>query len=179
VVASINRLMRSFPHVVLTQDWHPPGHRSFASAYPGRASYDVATLPYGDQTLWPDHCVQGSPGADFHPRLEATQAELILRKGFHREVDSYSAFRENDRRTTTGLAGYLRERGFRRVVLAGLAYDFCVLWSAQDARRFGFEAVVIADACRALDLAGSRADADRGLAEAGVRMASSAELALA
>jgi nicotinamidase/pyrazinamidase len=179
VVASINRLMRSFPHVVLTQDWHPPGHRSLASAYPGRASYDVATLPYGDQTLWPDHCVQGSPGADFHPRLEATQAELILRKGFHREVDSYSAFRENDRRTTTGLAGYLRERGFRRVVLAGLAYDFCVLWSAQDARRFGFEAVVIADACRALDLAGSRAGAARGRAEAGVRMASSAELALA
>lgn len=171
IVAPVNRLIAAFDHVVLTQDWHPPGHRSFASTHPGRAAFETVAMPYGPQILWPDHCVQGSPGAAFRDDLRAGGAELVLRKGFHRDIDSYSAFFENDRTTPTGLAGYLRERGFGRVVLAGLAYDFCVLWSAEDARRLGFEAVVVADACRALDVDGSRADADRRLAAAGAAIA--------
>jgi nicotinamidase/pyrazinamidase len=168
VVPEANRLMESFAHVVLTQDWHPPGHRSFASAHPGREPYEVAAMSYGPQILWPDHCVQGASGADFHAGLDTTRAELVLRKGFRREIDSYSAFFENDRATPTGLGGYLRERGFRRLFLAGLAFDFCVLWSAEDAVRLGFEALVVEDACRALDVMGSKAEAHRRLAAAGV-----------
>lgn len=176
VVAEINRLMGRFPHVVLTQDWHPAGHRSFASAHAGRRPYEAIPLPYGAQMLWPDHCVQGTSGAAFHPGLEADRAELVLRKGFRAEIDSYSAFFENDRTTPTGLAGYVRERGFRRVIVAGLAYDCCVLWSAEDARRLGFEVVVVQEACRALDVAGSKADADRRFVEAGAVLALAAEL---
>jgi nicotinamidase/pyrazinamidase len=162
-VPVINRLVRRFRHVALTQDWHPPGHGSFASAWPGRAPYETVDLPYGPQVLWPDHCVQGTAGAAFHPDLDAPQAELVIRKGFRREIDSYSAFFENDRSTPTGLAGYLRERGFTRLFLAGLAYDFCVLWSAEDARRLGFEVAVVEDACRAIDLDGSAQKAHRTL----------------
>jgi nicotinamidase/pyrazinamidase len=162
-VPVINRVVRRFRHVALTQDWHPPGHGSFASAWPGRAPYETVDLPYGPQVLWPDHCVQGTAGAAFHPDLDAPQAELVIRKGFRREIDSYSAFFENDRSTPTGLAGYLRERGFTRLFLAGLAYDFCVLWSAEDARRLGFEVAVVEDACRAIDLDGSAQKARRTL----------------
>jgi len=167
VAPLISRLAAGFAHVVLTQDWHPPGHASFASSHPGQAAYQTITAPYGPQVLWPDHCVQGSPGADFHPDLKVPHAELILRKGFHARIDSYSAFFENDRTTATGLTGYLRERGFRRVFLAGLAFDFCVLWSAEDARRLGFETVVVEDACRSLDVDGSASAARERLRAAG------------
>lgn len=155
VMPVINRLMGRFAHCILTQDWHPHGHQSFASAHPGREPFQTIKAPYGEQTLWPDHCVQGSRGAGFHPALQTDRAELILRKGFRPQIDSYSAFYENDRLATTGLAGYLRERGFTRLFLAGLATDFCVRYSAEDARREGFEVVVIEDACRAIDLDGS------------------------
>jgi nicotinamidase/pyrazinamidase len=155
VVPVINRLAARFAHVILTQDWHPPGHHSFASVHAGRRPLEIVDLGYGSQTLWPDHCVQGSPGAGFHPDLETAGAELVLRKGFRRELDSYSAFLENDRRTPTGLAGYLRERGLRRLFLAGLAFDFCVGWSAKDARQLGFQSLVVEDACRAIDVDGS------------------------
>lgn len=168
VVPAINRLAGRFAHVLLTQDWHPPGHRSFASAHPGAAPFDTVEAPYGAQTLWPDHCVQGTPGADFHEDLDTTRAELIVRKGFRPEIDSYSAFYENDRATPTGLAGYLRARGFTRLVLAGLATDFCVHFSAVDAVRDGFAAVVIEDACRAIDLDGSLGKARQAMAQAGV-----------
>ncbi len=159
VVPIINELMGGFAHCILTQDWHPQGHQSFASAHPGRKPLQTIEAPYGEQTLWPDHCVQVSRGAEFHPVLQTDQAELIVRKGFRPQIDSYSAFYENDRQTTTGLAGYLRERGFSRLFFAGLATDFCVRYSAEDARREGFEAVVIEDACRAIDLEGSLAAA--------------------
>jgi nicotinamidase/pyrazinamidase len=159
IVPLVNRLMDAFPHVLLTQDWHTPGHSSFASSHPGKAPFETVELPYGTQVLWPDHCVQGSNGAAFHPDLDVTQAELVVRKGFCRDIDSYSALYENDHVTRTGLAGYLRERGFSHVYLCGLATDFCVRWSAVDARREGFEATVIADACGAIDLEGSLDDA--------------------
>src|SRR6516162_4871083 len=165
VVPVINRLATNFKHVVLTQDWHPAGHLSFASAHPGRKPYDTIAVAYGPQILWPDHCVQGTLGAEFHKNLRVAHAELILRKGYHREIDSYSAFYENDRRTRTGLAGYLRERGFTRVFIAGLAFDFCVRFSGEDARREGFEPIVIEDACRGIDVGGSMAKARRVLAE--------------
>jgi nicotinamidase/pyrazinamidase len=168
VLPAIGRLMPRFAHVALTQDWHPVGHRSFASAHPGRAPFDTATFPYGEQTLWPDHCVQGTHGADFHPALEVARAEVVIRKGFRPEVDSYSAFFENDRITPTGLTGYLRERGFRRLVLCGLATDFCVAYSSVDARRQGFEVVVALEACRAIDQAGSLAASLTRMQEAGV-----------
>ncbi len=155
VVMPINALAAHFAHVVLTQDWHPAGHHSFASSHPGRAPFETITAAYGPQVLWPDHCVQGSAGAAFHPALDVPHAALVLRKGFRREIDSYSAFYENDRTTPTGLAGYLRERGLARIFLAGLAFDFCVRYSAEDARRLGFEAIVIEDACRGIDLDGS------------------------
>ncbi len=155
IVPLVNRLMDAFPHVLLTQDWHTPGHSSFASSHPGKAPFETLELPYGTQVLWPDHCVQGSDGAAFHSDLDVTQAELVVRKGFRRDIDSYSALYENDHVTSTGLAGYLRERGFTHVYLCGLATDFCVRWSAVDARREEFEATVIADACRAIDLEGS------------------------
>ena len=172
VVPVINRLTERFDHVLLTQDWHPPGHGSFASSHPGSAPFDVIAMSYGEQTLWPDHCLQGAPGAAFHPQLATTRAELVIRKGFRPEIDSYSAFFENDRRTPTGLAGYLRERGLRRIFLAGLATDFCVYYSAVDARRLGFEAVLIEPGCRAIDLAGSLDAAWAGMAEAGVQRVS-------
>ena len=159
IVPAVNRLADDFAHVVLTQDWHPAGHASFASAHPGRRPYETVELPYGPQILWPDHCVQSTPGAAFHPGHDIPHAELVLRKGFHAAIDSYSAFRENDRRTATGLAAYLRERGFERVTLCGLATDFCVLYSALDAREAGFAASVVLDACRGIDVEGSLARA--------------------
>jgi nicotinamidase/pyrazinamidase len=155
IIAPINRLATRFPHVLLTQDWHPADHVSFASRHPGRRAFDVVELPYGTQTLWPDHCIQGTPGAALHGGLEAPRAELIIRKGFHREIDSYSTFFENDHRTPTGLAGYLRDRGLTHIFLAGLATDFCVSWSAIDGRRLGFEVTVFLGACRAIDTSGS------------------------
>jgi nicotinamidase/pyrazinamidase len=155
VVPVINGLARRFAHVVLTQDWHPEGHSSFASANPGRKPFETAAFPYGPQVLWPDHCVQGTPGAEFHADLDAPHAELVLRKGYRRAIDSYSAFYENDHATPTGLAGYLRERGLKRVFVVGLALDFCVRYSAEDARRAGFDAVVVEDACRGIDMGGS------------------------
>jgi nicotinamidase/pyrazinamidase len=169
VVPVINRLATRFDHVVLTQDWHPPGHSSFATSHSGAAPFETIDMPYGPQTLWPDHCIQGTAGAAFHRQLETGRAELVIRKGFRREIDSYSAFFENDRRTPTGLAGYLRERGLRRIFLAGLATDYCVYYSAADARRLGFEAVVVEAGCRAIDLAGSLDAAWAAMAEAGVQ----------
>ncbi len=168
VVEPINRLAVQFRHVVLTQDWHPAGHLSFASSHPGRRPMETIEAPYGPQILWPDHCVQGSPGAAFHPALNVRHAGLVLRKGCDAAIDSYSAFFENDRRTPTGLGGYLRERGFRRVFLCGLALDFCVRYSAEDARRSGFEVVVVEDACRAIGVGGSIADTMSAFARAGV-----------
>jgi nicotinamidase/pyrazinamidase len=152
ILPLVNRLARAFPNVVLTQDWHPRGHHSFASIHPGAAPHDMVQFSYGAQMLWPDHCVQGTSGAAFHEELELPNATLILRKGFRPEIDSYSAFFENDRQTQTGLAGYLRERGLKRVFLAGLAFDFCVGYSAIDAVRQGFAALVIEDACRAIEV---------------------------
>jgi nicotinamidase/pyrazinamidase len=169
VVPVINRLAERFDHVVLTQDWHPPGHSSFATSHPGSAPFETIAMPYGRQVLWPDHCVQGTPGAAFHPQLVTQRAELVIRKGFRNEIDSYSAFYENDRRTPTGLAGYMRERGFRRVFLAGLATDYCVYYSAVDARRLGFDTVLIEAGCRAIDMAGSLDAAWAAMAEAGVQ----------
>ena len=168
VVPVVNRLGSRFAHVVLTQDWHPHGHQSFASSHPGRKPFETITLPYGDQVLWPDHCVQGTTGAEFHGRLQVPHAELVLRKGYHRAIDSYSAFFENDRTTPTGLSGYLRERGLKRLFVAGLALDFCVRYSAEDAHRAGFGVVVIDDACRAIDVEGSAAATRRSLAELGI-----------
>jgi len=169
VVPTINRFLQRFGHVVLTQDWHPAGHSSFASSHPGAAPFETIAMPYGQQTLWPDHCVQGTSGAAFHPDLSTVAAELVIRKGFRPEIDSYSAFHENDRQTPTGLAGYLRERGLTRIFLVGLATDYCVYYSAVDARRLGFEAVVIESGCRAIDLAGSLAAAWTGMQQAGVQ----------
>ena len=176
VVPVINRLAPRFGHAVLTQDWHPSGHASFASSHPGRRPHEVIETSYGPQVLWPDHCVQGTEGAAFRAELEVRPAELVMRKGFHAAIDSYSAFFENDRRTATGLAGYLRDRGFARLFLAGLALDFCVLWSAEDARRLGFEAMVIEDACRAIDLNGSAAAARRRLTDAGAAVVTATEV---
>ena len=169
VVPVVNRLTAQFAHVVLTQDWHPAGHSSFASQHDGAAPFESITMRYGPQTLWPDHCVQGTPGAALHASLEADRAELIIRKGFRRDIDSYSAFFENDRTTPTGLAGYLRERGLTRLFLVGLATDFCVHYSAVDARQLGFEAIVVDAGCRAIDLSGSLAAAYAQWSEVGVQ----------
>jgi nicotinamidase/pyrazinamidase len=177
IVAPINRLAAAFGSVLMTQDWHPADHGSFASQHRGTAPFQSVELAYGRQTLWPDHCVQGTWGADFHEAVHLPQAELVLRKGFRRAIDSYSAFVENDRRTPTGLAGYLRERGLRRLFLVGLATDFCVHYSALDGRAAGFEVVVLEDLCRAIDLEGSLAAARRDMAAAGARLADSRELA--
>lgn len=155
IVPVVNRLAGDFAHVVLTQDWHTPAHSSFASAHEGKQPYETVAMPYGEQILWPDHCVQGTRGAAFHPGLDIPHAELVLRKGYHPAIDSYSAFRENDRKTATGLAGYLKERGFTRVALCGLATDFCVLYSALDAVAAGFATSVLLDACRGIDVDGS------------------------
>jgi nicotinamidase/pyrazinamidase len=168
IVPALTRLAGEFSHVVLTQDWHPPGHASFAGSHPARRPFETIALDYGPQTLWPDHCVQGTQGAAFHPGLKVPHAELVLRKGFRREIDSYSAFRENDRATPTGLAGYLRERGLDHITLCGLATDYCVLYSALDARAAGFTVELAADACRGIDLDGSLARALQAMAEAGV-----------
>jgi nicotinamidase/pyrazinamidase len=171
IVPLVNRIAANFAVVVLTQDWHPAGHASFASSHPGRKPYDTVRLAYGEQVLWPEHCVQGTPGAAFHAGLEIPHAQLVIRKGHHRKVDSYSAFLEADRKTRTGLDGYLKSRGVKRVFCAGLATDFCVAWTAMDARRFGLQAVVIEEACRAIDTGGSLAAAWRGMKRAGVRRA--------
>jgi nicotinamidase/pyrazinamidase len=170
VVPVANRLAEMFDIVVLTQDWHPQGHSSFASAHAGKSPFDTVKMPYGTQVLWPDHCVQGSPGAAFHPDLDTRRAQLVVRKGFRPMIDSYSAFFENDRVTGTGLTGYLRDRGVTRTTFAGLAYDFCVGWSALDARAQGFEARLVRDACRAIDADGSVERMDKALSEAGVRL---------
>ena len=176
VVPAINRLARAFANVIATQDWHPPGHISFASAHPGRAPFETIELPYGRQVLWPDHCVQASKGAELAAGLDVPHAALVLRKGYHRQVDSYSTFNEADGRPT-GLAGYLRERGIGRVFLVGLATDFCVAYSAIDARKAGFDVVVIEDACRAIDTAGSLAAAWASMTAAGVVRVTSAQIA--
>jgi nicotinamidase/pyrazinamidase len=169
VVAQINRLAARFENVVLTEDWHPRGHASFASSHPGRKPFDTIELPYGRQVLWPEHCVQGTSGAAFHRELNVTKAQLIIRKGHHRDIDSYSAFLEADRKTTTGLAGYLKERGFTKLYVCGLATDFCVAWTALDARAAGFDTTVIEEASRAIDLDGSLARAWADMTSAGVK----------
>lgn len=169
VVPTVNGLMGHFRHVVLTQDWHPRGHSSFASTHKGQPFTSIK-LDYGDQTLWPDHCVQGTEGAAFHRDLKLTGAELVLRKGFRKPIDSYSAFFENDRVTRTGLNGYLRDRGLKRLFMCGLATDFCVAWSALDGRREGFQVVVLEDACRAIDLNGSLAAAKAEMGKANVAL---------
>lgn len=174
IVPLVNRLAARVPHVILTQDWHPAGHLSFASSHTGAKPYDTIELAYGPQVLWPDHCVQGTPGAAFHSGLDIPHAELVLRKGHHRAIDSYSAFYENDRATRTGLGGYLRERGFERVFLVGLAFDFCVRYSAEDADREGFETVVIDDACRGIDVDGSMQVAKERLESLGIACIQSA-----
>lgn len=176
VVALANRLAARFRNVVLTQDWHPAGHVSFASAHAGRAPYEIITLPYGPQILWPDHCVQASPGAGFAPGLDVPHAQLVVRKGHHLGIDSYSTFYEADRTTPTGLAGYLRERGIDTVYLAGLALDFCVSWSAVDAARHGFTTCVLEDACRAIDVDGSLAAAIHDMDAAAVTRGAAADL---
>ncbi len=176
IVPLINRLARQFTQVVVAQDWHPTGHASFASSHPGHQPYDVIQLPYGEQTLWPDHCVQSTPGAEFHRELDLPRAQLIIRKGCNPDIDSYSAFLEADRRTTTGLSGYLKERGIDTVYMVGLALDFCVMFSALDARAAGFNTYVVLDACRAIDLNGSLAAAIERMQSAGVGLIQSTEL---
>lgn len=177
VVAPVNRLAGAFDTAVLTQDWHPPGHRSFASSHAGAAPFESIEMAYGPQVLWPDHCVQGTRGAALHEGLALPNAMLTIRKGFRPAIDSYSAFLENDRATPTGLAGYLRERGLKRLWFCGLALDFCVAFSALDACRLGFEATVVEDACRAIDLDGSLADARRRMRNAGVVLTTAAAVA--
>ena len=177
IVPLINSLGARFRNVVVAQDWHPAGHVSFASSHPGKAPFDSVQLPYGAQTLWPDHCVQGSHGAQLHADLDLPHAQLIVRKGFNRDIDSYSAFVEADRRTPTGLSGYLKERGIDTVYLVGLALDYCVAWSALDARTAGFDTVLIVDACRAIDLDGSLQRALGEMEAAGVKLIDSMALA--
>ena len=176
VVPAINRLANRFGHVVLTQDWHPPGHQSFASSHPGKRSFETVSVAYGQQILWPDHCVQGTLGAQFHGDLQTPHAELVIRKGFRPTIDSYSALYENDRKTPTGLGGYLRERGLTRIFIAGLALDFCVRYSAEDARREGFAVTVIEDACRGIDVEGSVAATRESFAALGVAAVAAGEV---
>ena len=168
IVTGINTLMATADAVILTQDWHPAGHSSFASSHAGKSPYDMIDMPYGPQVLWPDHCIQGSVGAQFHPDLQIDRADLILRKGYNPDIDSYSAFFENDHRTPTGLEGFLRTRGIEKLTLVGLATDFCVNFSAVDAAKLGFEVTVQAALCRAIDLNGSLAAARAGMQDAGV-----------
>ena len=177
IVPVINRIAPRFANAVLTQDWHPADHVSFAANHPGRQPFETLALPYGEQVLWPTHCVQGTRDAALHDELRVPQAQLVIRKGFHQQVDSYSAFVEADRSTTTGLAAYLKARGITRLYLCGLATDYCVAWSALDARAAGFEATVIEDACRAIDLGGSLARAWADMQAAGVRRVLSGSLA--
>jgi nicotinamidase/pyrazinamidase len=176
IVPAVNQLAQSFEHVLLTQDWHPRGHISFASAHPGAQPYTTTAAAYGTQTLWPDHCVQGTSGAELHPALSIPHAELILRKGFRVSIDSYSAFLENDHFTATGLAGYLRERGLRRLFICGLAYDYCVRFSAIDGTALDFECLVIEDASRAVGLPGSVEATDKAFAEAGIQRIRAADV---
>jgi nicotinamidase/pyrazinamidase len=173
VVPVINDLANEFDHVLQTQDWHPAGHQSFASSHPQHDPYDVIEVDYGEQVLWPDHCVQGTEGAEFHPDLDTTHTELVLRKGFRPEIDSYSAFFENDGETRTGLTAYLRERGIDTLFLCGLAADFCVKWSAVDGRKEGFDVFVVEDATRGIDQDGSLAAAWKEMNDAGVQDVSS------
>lgn len=173
IVPTVNELAEDFDHVLMTQDWHPPGHQSFASSHDGHDPYDVIEVDYGEQVLWPDHCVQGTEGAEFHSDLDTTPSELIIRKGFRPEIDSYSAFFENDDETPTGLTGYLKERGIDELFLCGLATDFCVKWSALDGREQGFDVYVIEDATRGIDQDGSLAQAWQDMNEAGVQIISS------
>jgi len=176
IIPVANRLVRLFAHVILTQDWHPRGHLSFASSHQEKEPYETIDLPYGNQILWPDHCVQGTEGADFHPGLKAGKSELIIRKGYHRQIDSYSTFFENDKTTPTGLEGYLRERDLNKLFLIGLATDFCVLYSSLDARRHGFEVYVVEEGVRGIDVDGSLARAWQEMKEAGVHVISEADL---
>jgi nicotinamidase/pyrazinamidase len=176
IIPIINRLAPAFEHVVLTQDWHTPGHVSFASSHPGKKPFETTSLPYGTQVLWPDHCVQGTPGAELHKDLRIPHAELIIRKGYRKHMDSYSAFYEADGKTPTGLAGYLKERGLTTVFLVGLATDFCVFWSAMDARKAGFNALVIEDATRGIDAGGSMGKAWQEMLGAGVKRIQSADI---
>jgi nicotinamidase/pyrazinamidase len=176
IVPTINRVARFFSHVVLTQDWHPPGHFSFASSHPGSKPHDIIAVSYGRQELWPDHCIQGSSGAAFRTDFSIPQAQMVLRKGYHMAIDSYSAFRENDRTTKTGLAGYLGERGLKRVFIAGLALDFCVRYSVEDARRDGFTPLVLDDACAAIDIDGSLAAARASFQDLSIQVISSNEI---
>lgn len=168
IIIPINRLGRRFENVAMTQDWHPRGHISFASSHPGTSPFDVIGLPYGPQVLWPDHCVWDTHGAEFSRDIELPHSQLTIRKGYHEVIDSYSGFEEADRRTKTGLEGYLRERGVKRLFIAGLATDFCVNWTAVDARAAGFDTYVIEDACRGIDTAGSLARAWADMNAAGV-----------
>jgi len=177
VVPVINALARRFKHVVLTQDWHPAGHHSFASTHAGKKPYETIEAAYGPQILWPDHCIQGTCGAELRADLDIPHAALVIRKGFRREIDSYSAFYENDHKTPTGLAGYLRERGLKRIFAAGLALDFCVRYSAEDAKRQGFEVVVIEDACRGIDVAGSIKATQESFASLGVAVVQAGAIA--
>lgn len=170
VVEPINKMMKDFPVVVFSQDWHPADHLSFASQHDGNGPFEVIDMPYGAQVLWPDHCIQGSAGAEFHPGLDTTPAETIIRKGYRRAIDSYSAFFENDHETPTGLDGYLRTRGVTRLTVVGLALDFCVTYSAVDAARLGYDTEVIQSACRAIDLDGSLEEALESMTEAGVTL---------
>ena len=168
ILPVINDLAQRHANVVLTQDWHPAGHSSFASQHAGKQPFDAITMPYGEQTLWPDHCMQGSKGAEFHPQLNTSNAQLVIRKGFRPTIDSYSAFFENDHITPTGLTGYLRERGVRRIVCVGLALDYCVRFSAIDARQQGFDVTVIEAGCRGIDVGGSNDAARQAMRDKGV-----------
>src|ERR1700736_3939616 len=178
VIPVINRIAKGFANVVMTQDWHTPGHISFASVHAGKKPFETIDLPYGKQVLWPDHCVQGTDGASLSKDLSIPQAALVIRKGFHKDVDSYSAFTEADGKTTTGLAAYLKARGVKRLFVAGLATDFCVGWTALDARKAGFETYVVEDACRGIDTQGSLAKAWADMAKAGVKRIQSGDLAV-
>lgn len=176
IIPAVNALGLRFRHVILTQDWHPQGHISFASSHEGAEPFQIMELPYGPQVLWPDHCVWGTHGADLSSELDLPHAEMVIRKGYNEVVDSYSGFQEADRTTKTGLEGYLRERGFRRLFIAGLATDFCVNWTAVDARAAGFETFVIEDATRAIDTNGSLEQAWRDMTDAGVRRVSISDI---
>jgi nicotinamidase/pyrazinamidase len=176
VIKPINELADRFKHVVMTQDWHPAGHISFATSHPGKKPFDVIDLPYGKQVLWPDHCIWDSKGAEFSDQIDIPHNELVIRKGYDPKIDSYSGFMELDRKTRTGLAGYLKERGFKRAFVAGLATDFCVGWTALDAKTAGFETIVVEDACRGIDAAGSLAKAWKEMADAGIPRVMSADV---
>src|SRR5690606_38712737 len=176
IIPEVNRLQQYFEHIELTQDRLPRGHLSFASTHAGKKPHESIDLPYGTQVLWPDHCVQGTPGADFHPELNTDKAQLIIRKGVYTEIDSYSAFQENDRKTPTGLTGYLRDLDIRRLFICGLATDFCVTWSALDARAVGMDVVVVEDACKGIDVNGSMEAALAALRKAGVRLVSAGQV---